>query len=105
MIGRRVQCTLWQVEYRYLDAAYQPRPEPSSPQERMLIAQAGPDVPYRHGTLFVVTADPSGTDLVTIAERAVRDAGAATMQDFALISARRVADTLRGLARLDDAAS
>jgi hypothetical protein len=105
VIGRPVQCTLWQVDYRYLNANHEPRPEPTGPHTRALIAQSPPDSPYVHGKLFVVTADPSGADLCQIAERAVRASGALGVTDFAILTAHRMADTLRGFAQVDERAS
>jgi hypothetical protein len=101
VIGRPVQCTLWQVEFRYLNPDHEPRPEPTSAPARMLIASSPPDSAFVISKMFVVTADPSGADLVTVAERAVLATGIAA-KDFALISAHRMADTLRGLAQVDD---
>jgi hypothetical protein len=112
MIGTTVQATLWQVEYRYLSAAKEKPEEPrgrvkaqgvENPIALMMAAQiaaaeaAEARNPYMTGRAFVLTADPSGADLVAVARTAVLGYGEPA-HDFSLISAQRVADSVKGLA-------
>lgn len=108
-LGTQVQATLWQVEYRHLSAKAE-KPEEQrarvTPPENSIVAMLAANAaleranPWVHGRAFVLTADPSGADLLAVARSAVLGAGEPT-HDFSLISVQRVADSVKGLALVE----
>jgi hypothetical protein len=108
MIGTPVQATLWRVAYQYRkaeeDPGVAPVQKPKPGLESMIAAQMfGPppaETPYRQGETFVITADSTGADLLSVVVRAVTAQGVKGT-DFSIFGVQRVADTVRGLALLD----
>lgn len=107
IVGTRVQATLWEVHFRHLSAAGERTPEPRAKarsanpvvlQMSAAIAAAERDAgPYVYGRCFVVTADPTGSDLLPIVRCAVLGAGGPE-HDFSLVQVQRVADEVKGSA-------
>lgn len=112
MIGQPVQATLWEVHYRHLSADDE-RDDPDEPHVKVRItnpfvaqiaAQAAAEraVPsqFVNGRCFVLTADPTGSDLYAVVSRAVLGAGEPS-HDFSIMQATRVCDAVKGSAVLE----
>jgi hypothetical protein len=78
MIGTRIQGTLWTVTTRYREK---------------------PDGEHRIDQRVIMTADPSGADLLDVARLLVLgDKAKAAELDFALMQSQRLNDRVEGLA-------
>jgi len=98
MIGTPVEATLWRVEFRYRRPQSEPLPrvrEELLGFRASIAAEAA--LPFVTELRYVLTADPAGADLYETARRAVFGTGEAPA-DFAIMTAQRIGDSVKGLA-------
>ena len=114
-VGTRVQATLWEVHYRTLNPERELPPEPRSrsqfstnpviaQMQAQVAAEASNPNPHVMGRAFVITADPTGADLLHVARRAVLGAGGPD-HEFSIVAVQRMGDVVRGTALLEGGAS
>lgn len=84
-MGQPVEATLWVLKYRHL----KPKPEDGS--------EPADGERFVFGDVNVLTADPSGSDLFAVARDAVMGVGKPA-QDFSIVYAQRLCDSVKGLA-------
>lgn len=106
--GSPVQGSLWSVKYRCAKLkGQQSRADElgtSALIQRML--QQVPEEPKWHtGVGFVITADPSGSDLFEVARVAIQQMLGEEFDEFTILEIAKVADSIRGHASVLGAVS
>jgi hypothetical protein len=94
MIGTPVCCTIWQVDWCHRKI------EPPSRLVLLKLEEEDKTPKYQRGQCLVLTADPTGDDLVRVSERSVLGAAATKEHEFTLTHVHRVGDA-KGLAQVE----
>lgn len=97
--GRPVQGSLWSVKYRCAKLKGQQTREEelgSAALMRRMLAQVPEEPKWHTGVGFVITADPSGSDLFEVARTAIQLMLGEELDEFTIIEVAKVADVIRG---------